>query len=113
MNRAGLIARAQQLRSEMRRNDLMLQATVVQRRTKCGSAGCRCARGEYHTAWSLTYKEKGKTRTVRIDEDIRAEVIEWAENWKRFRRLLKSHNAALIEAVRQPGKGQSRKRKKS
>lgn len=104
MTRAQLLRRAQELRSQMRQIDLMLQASVVHRRTKCGKEGCRCTRGELHTAWSITYKEKGKTKTVRLDPEIHDEVISWAANWKKFRRLLKQHNRLLLQANAKRGK---------
>ena len=96
------LARAQELRSEMRRLDMLLQASVVLRRTKCGKYSCRCAQGKLHESWSVTYKEKGKTRTISLREEDRAEVRQWAENWKRFRRLLKRHNALLLESIKKP-----------
>jgi hypothetical protein len=100
MNRNRLLVRAQELRSDMRRIETLLQASVVERKTKCGKDGCRCTRGEMHTAWSVTYKEKGKTRTIGIDPALRDEVMRWAKNWKLFRRLLKKHNALLLQALR-------------
>jgi hypothetical protein len=44
--------------------------------------------------------EKGKTRTIGIDPALRDEVMRWAKNWKLFRRLLKKHNALLLQALR-------------
>jgi len=99
MNRAQLLVKAQEIRSQMRSIGNLLQASVVQRQTKCGKPTCRCADGELHTAWSVTYKEKGKTRTVAIEESMRPEVRGWADDWKRFRRLLRQHNALLIAAI--------------
>lgn len=101
MGRTHLLTKAQELRSEMRRLENLLQASVVQRKTKCGKAGCRCAAGQLHMSWSVTYKEKGKTRTICIDEQIREEVQQWAKNWKHFRRLLRQHNTMLLSAIRE------------
>lgn len=100
MNQQRLLVKAQELRSEMRRVDLLLQASIVRRRMTCGKPGCHCAHGAPHTAVSLTYKEASKTRTVYIAKEMEAEALQWAKNWKRFRRLLKQHSALLIEALR-------------
>jgi hypothetical protein len=100
MNRSGLLARAQALRSEMRRIDLMLQASITHRHLTCGNPGCRCARGELHSAWSLTYKVKGKTQTIYLSDEMRQEALEWVANWRRFRRLLRQHNTALLQTLR-------------
>jgi hypothetical protein len=100
MNRTRLLARAQELRSEMRRLDLLLQASIVHRQLTCGNAGCKCARGQLHSAWSLTYKVKGKTQTIYLTEDIREEALQWVANWRRFRKLLSQHNTVLLQALR-------------
>lgn len=100
MDRARLLVKAQEVRSQMRSIGSLLQASVVQRRTKCGKQGCRCNEGELHTAWSVTYKDKGTTRTLTLDEAMREEVLGWARDWKRFRKLLRQHNALLLAAIR-------------
>jgi hypothetical protein len=100
VDRNRLLAKAQEIRSQMRKLEFLLQATVLQRRTKCGTPSCRCARGELHTSWSVTYKEKNKTRTICIDPAMLTEVQQWAKNWKRFRQLLKQHNALLLASIR-------------
>lgn len=99
MNRVQLLARAQELRSEMRRIDLLLQASITHRHLTCGKAGCKCTRGELHSAWSLTYKVKGTTRTIYLGEDMRQEALEWVSNWRRFRKLLRQHSALLTRAL--------------
>jgi len=98
--RNGLLSRAQQLRSEMRRLDLLLQASITHRRLTCGNPTCRCARGQLHSAWSLTYKSAGKTQTVYLSKDMRQEAMAWVANWRRFRRLLRLESAALVQALR-------------
>ena len=103
MDRARLLVKAQEIRSRMRSIGNLLQASVVQRRTKCGKPTCRCADGQLHSAWSVTYKEKSKTRTVGIDESMRPQVMSWADDWKKFRRLLRQHNTLLIAAIGKRG----------
>lgn len=100
MNRSRLLARAQEIRSEMRRLDLLLQASITHRKLTCGNPGCKCARGELHSAWSLTYKSKGKTQTIYLAEDMRTEALEWVANWKRFRTLMRRHNTLLLQTLR-------------
>jgi hypothetical protein len=100
MDRSQLLAKAQEIRSDMRRFENLLQASVVLRKTKCGTKGCRCTQGQLHSSWSVTYKEKGTTKTICISDDIREEVMQWAKNWKLFRRQLRQHNAMLLSAIR-------------
>jgi hypothetical protein len=101
MKQQRLLVKAQELRSEMRRIDLLLQATIVRRKMTCGKPTCHCAHGEPHVAVSLTYKENGKTRTVYIAKAMQQEAWAWANNWRRFRRLLKQESVTLIQALRQ------------
>ena len=101
MHQQRLLMKAQELRSEMRRLELLLQASIVRRRMTCGKPSCHCAHGEPHIAVSLTYKEKGKTRTVYIAKEMQEEALTWTKNWRRFRKLLKQESSALIEALRQ------------
>src|SRR5579859_1453317 len=44
-------------------------ASLVAFRRKCGRPGCHCQSGEGHLAHHLTYKVKGKTRSVYVSQD--------------------------------------------
>lgn len=101
MTRRQLLGDAELLRTKMRGIGTMLQgASVVRRRITCGKPNCRCTRGQLHTSLSVTYKLKGKTKTICIGEDMEQEVLLWAENWRRFRKLLRQHSALNLAGLK-------------
>ena len=53
-----------------------LSGTLTRSYTRCGKPTCRCARGEGHPAWSLTYMLHGERHVDRIP-------AEWAEEVQR------------------------------
>jgi hypothetical protein len=58
-------------------------------RKRCGRKTCRCAtEGQLHSAWHLTYKVEGKTRTVYVPLDLLDEVRSWIDNHHRHKALL-------------------------
>ena len=94
----------------------VLAASIVKIRRKCGNKSCHCASGEGHPAHILTFKVKGKTKSIYVPVSLVAEVKTEVENHK----LLKSHireitklNLALIQrhvaASRDSCRRQSRK----
>lgn len=66
---------------------------------RCGKSGCRCAGGEGHPQWSLTYMDKGKKHVERIPEDWVEAVRKRVEECRAFKDLLVeifTANARLI-----------------
>jgi len=50
-----------------------LSGSLALTHSRCGKPNCRCAQGEGHPSWSLTFMVDGKKRVERIPE-------EWVEN---------------------------------
>lgn len=51
----------------------MVRGTILQLRRRCGKPQCRCAEGEPHVSWVLSYSEKGRTRMLVVrPEDVSA-----------------------------------------
>src|SRR3990172_12978160 len=54
-----------------------------------------CAR----PGWHLTFKQKGKTRTVYVPMDLVGEVKTWTQNYRRLKQLIREvsrHSVGLI-----------------
>ena len=66
----------------------VLAATLSQLRKRCGQPSCHCYHGEPHLAWHLTYKVKGKTRTVYVPQDLLTEVQLWVQEYQRLKILI-------------------------
>ena len=51
----------------------MVRGTILQLQRRCGKTPCRCAEGELHATWALSYSEKGRTRMLTVrPEDLPA-----------------------------------------
>jgi hypothetical protein len=75
-----------------------VQASLSIRQIKCGKPTCRCAKeGPIHEAGLLTWKEKGRTRTLHVPAELRQEV----ETWIQEGRLLKSLMREMSQAQRE------------
>lgn len=66
----------------------LVAASLVQAGVRCGKPTCRCASGDKHTAYYLTFKVKAKTRTVYVPIDHLVEVRQWVEEHRRVKALL-------------------------
>lgn len=67
----------------------LLAASLVRRMVRCGSPTCRCASGEKHETWCLTFKgEDNKTKTVHVPKAMVEEVRQWVAEHKRVKALL-------------------------
>lgn len=79
----------------------ILAASLAQIRKHCGRQSCHCQQGgPLHTAWHLTYKVKGRTRTVYVPVDLLDEVRSWLEEHKRIKALLGEIHELTVALVR-------------
>jgi hypothetical protein len=88
----------------------VLAATLTQVRKRCGQPTCRCAQGEPHLAWHLTYKVDGKTRTVYVPLDLLQEVRSWIQEHKRLKTLLDEIHQLTVALIRTHARHRRRKR---
>jgi DNA-binding transcriptional regulator LsrR (DeoR family) len=89
----------------------VLAASLVQISKHCGRAACHCQQGgPLHTAWHLTYKVKGKTRTVYVPVDLLDEVRSWLEEHKRIKAVLAEIHELTVALVRTHAAHSKRKR---
>jgi hypothetical protein len=79
----------------------ILAASLVRTTRHCGRDSCHCRQGgPLHTAWHLTFKVQGKTRTVYVPVDLLDEVRSWVEEHKRLKALLAEIHTLSIALVR-------------
>jgi len=86
-------ALAQTLR-QLQRTQPMVQGSFYLLRRKCGKPTCRCATGQLHTSWVLTRSEAGKDRIYSVPKEQRAQVRQWALEYRRYQRA----RAVLVKA---------------
>ena len=87
----------------------VLAASLVSFERRCGKPGCHCASGEKHHGHQLTYKVRGKTRTVYVPVDFTEEVRAWIDEHRRLKRLLQEISQLALALVR--SHAQERKRR--
>jgi len=102
--RERLWRRARRLRSEMRKLGPMLKGSAVFRYMKCGKPNCKCTRGEPHFFLCVTYKEKGKTKTVYVDKNRHGEALIYSANYKKFKVFLQEHSQILLSLLKSQGR---------
>ena len=78
----------------------VLAATLTQVRKRCGQPACHCYHGQPHAAWHLTYKVKGKTRTVYVPLDLLDDVRSWIAEHKRLKATLDEIHQLSVALVR-------------
>ncbi len=79
----------------------MVAASLCRRENRCGNPDCRCARGEKHQAWCLTFKHEGKTQTVHVPRDMVKEVRQWVKEHKRAKQLMSKISYQSIRIIKQ------------
>jgi hypothetical protein len=89
----------------------VLAASLAETTKHCGRDSCHCKQGgPLHTAWHLTFKVKGKTRTVYVPVDLLEEVRSWVEEHKRIKALLHEIHDLSVALVRTHAQNKKRKR---
>jgi hypothetical protein len=78
----------------------VLGASLVQIAKQCGRSGCHCQRGEKHVGAYLTFKEKGKTRTVYVPLELRKEVAQWIAEHRRIKQIMQELSELSVARVR-------------
>ena len=78
----------------------LLAASLVSFERRCGKPGCHCATGEEHHGHQLTYKVRGKTRTVYVPVDLTEEVRAWIDEYRRLKCLIQEISQLTLALVR-------------
>ncbi|MCK5803643.1 MAG: hypothetical protein KAI66_12455 [Lentisphaeria bacterium] len=100
----------------------VLAASLSKTRKVCGKPNCKCARGDKHVVYQLSWTEDGRRRSTHIRADELSEIRAAVGRYRHLRRCraellrIASEGAALIdtliEALRVPPPDKSRKQKK-
>lgn len=116
---AGLEEEAARLRQkkrkalkELRIPEDALPGSLALTYTRCGKANCRCAGGEGHPGWQLTFMVAGQKRVHRIPAEWAEEVQERVEAGHAFKEVLGevlTANAELLVLARKQRRAQRTK----
>lgn len=62
-----------------------LSGSLALTHSRCGKPTCRCARGEGHPSWSLTFMVDGKKRVERIPDEWVEQIRPLVEQGREFK----------------------------
>jgi len=62
-----------------------LPGSLALTHSRCGRPNCRCAQGEGHPSWSLTFMVDGKKRVERIPEEWVEQIRPLVEQGREFK----------------------------
>lgn len=96
------MATSKQLLARIRALGPMVHGSVVQAARTCGKKGCRCSRGEPHTAFYVSRRVAGKTRLEHVSRDQVAVVRAWRKTYERLLMLVGELTTALLRELREP-----------
>ena len=79
----------------------ILAASLTCYRHRCTCPTCRCHHGgPLHTGQHLTFKERGKTRSVYVPKEMLPEVRSWLDEHKRLKNLLREIHQLTVALLR-------------
>jgi hypothetical protein len=80
----------------------ILRASLIQRFTQCGKAGCKCMHGVKHgPAYYLTVSyARGRTRQVYVPKDLLPLAQGWVHNYHQAMTVLEEISSINLELIR-------------
>jgi len=89
-----------------------LSGSLALTHSRCGKPNCRCAQGEGHPSWSLTFMVDGKKRVERIPEEWVEQIRPLVEQGRNFKDAIAEVFAANAQLLALWRKQSTKKRRK-
>ena len=78
-----------------------MAGSFVEKRWKCARPDCVCNRtGRKHTAFAVTSKVKGRTKSVYVPVGMADEVKGWVKEYRRVQKTIKEIGALAEQLIR-------------
>ena len=78
-----------------------MPGSFVEKRWRCAKPDCICNRtGKKHTAFAVTSKVKGRTKSVYVPVGMAEEVKGWVKEYRRVQRTMKEIGALAEQLIR-------------
>jgi Family of unknown function (DUF6788) len=95
----------------LRTSQPILAATLVEFRKACGVPSCHCMRGgPAHPSRHVTFKERGRSRSVYVPRDLLPEVRAWIGEHRRLKQLLHEIHQLTLALIRTHVRQRQRKK---
>jgi hypothetical protein len=97
-----LALRRRKLEAQLSDLGPVLRASLIERFTQCGKAGCKCMRGHKHgPSYYLTVSyAKGKTRQVYVPKELQPVAEQWVRNYHQAMAVLEEISSINLELIR-------------
>ena len=80
---------------------VFMSGSFIEKRWKCAKPDCICNRtGKKHTAYAVTSKVKGKTKSVYVPGGMAEEVKGWVKEYKRIQKTIREINMLAEQLIR-------------
>ena len=80
---------------------VFMSGSFIEKRWKCAKPDCICNRtGKKHTAYAVTSKVKGKTKSVYVPVGMAEEVKGWVKEYKRTQKTIREINMLAEQLIR-------------
>jgi intergrase/recombinase len=96
--------RQQQLKAKIKQLLDLLIGSVVSYQMKCGKKNCKCAQGERHICFYLSYKKQGKTVNSYVPKHLVDKARSMTDNHKELKQVLAELSEVNLELLRQSDK---------
>lgn len=90
---------------QLRQVGPLVAASLCRRAVRCGNPQCRCADGQKHLSWCLTFKRHGKTRTVHVPRELVEEVRRWVKEYRKTKELVTQVSEQSMQIIRRHVRG--------
>ena len=78
-----------------------MPGSFVEKRWRCAKPDCICNRtGKKHTAFAVTSKVKGRTKSVYVPVGMADEVKGWVKEYRRVQKIIKEIGALAEQLIR-------------
>lgn len=92
---------SKQILEKIRALGPVVHGSLVETQRTCGKPGCRCARGQLHTAFYLSRRVEGKTRLEHVSRAQVPLVRQWRKEHQRLLALVEALTTALLQELRE------------
>ena len=100
-NERWLIRKRDALLKRLGRTGPIVDGSLALIARTCGNTKfCKCSRGEKHVSTYLTYRVRGKSRTLYIPIDLEAHVRVWSQRYRWLKGLLREICALQKQIIR-------------
>jgi len=95
---------------EVKRAELIARGSLLRLKRKCGKQNCRCAEGDLHQSWAISYNVGGRTKMLIVPEEELATARQATIRYRQAVEELKARGLAGIEQMRRTWSAKKRGR---